>query len=133
MFMMLHIPVTLVWVATINNGVPFGVQNAWLSISSTGCPLEVFAQWLLLLVQCGQSVDCHIELCDPGSVPPGRGPDGQVGHALGDIGPTRRKEPEYLSRELGVNHRVRGPRPSYLNPLAHLFESTLAPAPRQGE
>jgi hypothetical protein len=36
-----HIAVTRVCVVTINSGVPFGAQRAWLSRSSTGCPFDV--------------------------------------------------------------------------------------------
>jgi hypothetical protein len=36
-----HIPVTLVCVARIITGVPFGAQTAWLSNNKTGIPLEV--------------------------------------------------------------------------------------------
>ena len=41
MFMLCYIPVTLVWVTVIINGVPLGVQIAWLSNKRTGIPLEV--------------------------------------------------------------------------------------------
>jgi hypothetical protein len=37
---MLYIPFTRTWVATIDTGVPFGAQTAWLSWSSTGMPIE---------------------------------------------------------------------------------------------
>jgi hypothetical protein len=40
MFILLYIPETLVWVATINRGVPFGVQMAWLSNNNTGIPFD---------------------------------------------------------------------------------------------
>ena len=36
-----YIPVTLVWVTVINNGVPLGTQTAWLSSRSNGIPFEV--------------------------------------------------------------------------------------------
>jgi hypothetical protein len=36
-----HIPVTLVCVARIITGVPFGAQTAWLSNNKTGIPLEI--------------------------------------------------------------------------------------------
>jgi hypothetical protein len=36
-----HIAVTLVCVVAITNGVPFGAQMAWLSISSIGWPFDV--------------------------------------------------------------------------------------------
>jgi hypothetical protein len=37
---MAQIPCTLVWVAVMVTGVPFGAQTAWLSWSRTGAPRE---------------------------------------------------------------------------------------------
>jgi hypothetical protein len=35
-----YMPITLIWVITINKGVPLGTQIAWLSINNTGIPLD---------------------------------------------------------------------------------------------